>query len=590
MSGFEHGFPRGILGEEEKKEPIVEDVPEMNSGESDTEKQSEVLQSSEDLQVEYQRLKEAANLAEQQGDEEEYNRLLNEIRATEAKMNGMEAMETEEKQYVAMEVPTSERTPNTYMGIEGSEPTDITPREIIPEETKEAAETPAERAWKEFEEKQARAKNGGVLPENFQPLKMPAVFPEIFADMQTEREQASTETSEIAPEELAESQKSQEAIFEQQRKQADHDFRVAQYERNRDRGMIEKITGRGKLTAEDLMHEEALRMNEAVDARMEKTGKPAGTAQQEVAQSQEFNPDNSGYHAIARRERFKSKFPEIVAALDEGDFDGAQEKYNVQRKKAGNDGSWPQMYTEGFQDLLEQKRNTFERANPAEVPPNKSETATVENTPANPEILKEIEAESEKLAANLETLETHQEKFDQQEIPAGKEIEALTLRTKIGKSVNRFFDKLSKMNSGKLLTGSALVGIVAGIASATAPEIAHVASFLPESLQHFLQSPESAGNLIWSMTNNGHFDMPSMQNYLHQASAFKDAINPDMIVHAGGYSAEAAQKLAGETETVRRIGSGLLNTFTVGSGITALGFAGKALGKIGNHFSKQKTK
>lgn len=266
-------------------------------------------------------------------------------------------------------------------------------------------------------------------------------------------------------------------------------------ERNKDRTWWQKITGKGKLSAEDIAHEQALKINAEVD-----------------------------------------KAKEIDALFDT------------------------------------------------------SRTNTEISNEASREANKGIKEELEKLGVNLEALKENGFKFDQEVLTKEKEPALNALREKMGDAVASVFDKLAKIDKDKVIGVSIVVGLVAAMVPVMGLHDLHsVVSMLPDSVAHFLQSPELAGNPLWSIVSpdGKEFNLPSMESFTHQLDSFKN-IHQEIAQEYPNAAEAATTKLANIHEDMYRMGSAFANLATIPVVMGATMYAGKIFGKIGKHFMGEK--
>ena len=279
-------------------------------------------------------------------------------------------------------------------------------------------------------------------------------------------------------------------------------------ERNKDRTWWQKITGKGKLSAEDVAHEQALKMNIKVD------------------KEQEMN----SLFGISR-------------------------------------------------------------------------TNTEVSTEAVMEVNKGIKEELEKLGVNLEALKENGFKFDQEVLTKEKEPALGALREKMGGAITNIFDKLAKIDKEHVVGVSVVVGLVAAMVPVLGlHDLQGVISMLPDSVSHFLQSPELAGNPLWStITPDGNLSMPSVENYMHQVDVFNETTGAT-IAESGMEGNPFGQpvdfrdpnirakfvEIANYEQDLHRVGSAFANLATIPVVMGAAIHAGKIFGKIGKYFMGEK--
>lgn len=234
-----------------------------------------------------------------------------------------------------------------------------------------------------------------------------------------------------------------------------------------------------------------------------------------------------------------------------------------------------------------------------------SHTNTESSVEATREVNDGIIEELEKLGVNLEALEENGFKFDQEVLTKEKEPALDALREKMGSAMTNILDKLAKIDKEKVVGVSVLVGLVAAMVPVLGMHDLHsVISMLPDSVAHFLQSPELAGNPLWSVISpdGANFSMPSAENYMHQLDVFNNLSdasataatltegNPfDSALNMSDPSVIAKLKTVGENEQdMHRMGSAFANLATIPVVMGATMYAGKIFGKIGKHFTGEK--
>jgi len=274
-------------------------------------------------------------------------------------------------------------------------------------------------------------------------------------------------------------------------------------ERNKDRTLWQKITGKGKLSPEDIAHEQALGINAKVD------------------KDQEMN------------------------------------------------------------NLLDISR-----------------TNTEVSAEATMEVNKGIKEELEKLGVNLEALKENGFKFDQEVLTKEKEPALNVLREKMGGAITNIFDKLAKIDKEHVVGVSVVVGLVAAMVPVLGlHDLQGVISMLPDSVSNFLQSPELAGNPLWSTITPGgeSISMPSVENYMHQVDVFSNGSDVATATEGNpfGTTSEAVDVAkqvahAAYEQDMHRMGSAFANLATIPVVMGATMYAGKIFGKIGKHFMGEK--
>lgn len=205
--------------------------------------------------------------------------------------------------------------------------------------------------------------------------------------------------------------------------------------------------------------------------------------------------------------------------------------------------------------------------------------------------------EGKELIGNIENLQKNLAEVDSlpkevTESVEGKEISKL-FTEKIGNSVKKVFDYLSEIDKEDVLIVSASAGILAAIVPILGLHDLHgVISMLPDSVSHFLQKPELAGNPLWSIVSDGHVTMPSMDNYMHSVDVFSNVPdvtqgNPFASVSEAGDAINQASQIEYE-QTMQRMASAFGNLAFVPPITAAAMSIGKAFGKIGKHFVGEK--
>ena len=181
------------------------------------------------------------------------------------------------------------------------------------------------------------------------------------------------------------------------------------------------------------------------------------------------------------------------------------------------------------------------------------------------ETLVDIEKESELLGANLEQLKNNTEAVGSFSAETLSENEGALnkLGEKITGIFSRITERLSNIEAEKLMIPGALVGIAAAaINIAGVSELSGYLQYLPDTIQQFINSPEAAGSMIWSViSESGHFAGPSLENYTTQAAHAQEVFNTD---------------IGGHIENAHRIASGLVN-ITTGF---AVGLASFGIGNV----------
>lgn len=145
-------------------------------------------------------------------------------------------------------------------------------------------------------------------------------------------------------------------------------------ERNKRRSILARLLGRGKVTGMDMMRDEADRVNELVDLRVDRDG--GDTTHQEAADDivggREFNThsstlDRSGVY-IDRAdfvERLRADNPDIELRADQGDFGPAVE--SVQKVTQGMPYREARVYEDGLAKFIGNKMDTFIRTRNADT-------------------------------------------------------------------------------------------------------------------------------------------------------------------------------------------------------------------------------
>lgn len=193
----------------------------------------------------------------------------------------------------------------------------------------------------------------------------------------------------------------------------------------------------------------------------------------------------------------------------------------------------------------------------------------------NQEVIAKIEKEqilltqeSKKISQNQETINS----FDVKTL-AKNEVALDELGDKVTGIFNKITEKLSKMETAKLVLPGVLVGIAAAaINVAGVSELSTYVSYLPDTIQHFISSPDSAGNILWSVLNRAGdgFSMPSIDNYAAQ------------VQHAG----DIFMSQGAHVENASRAASGFIN---VATGM-AISMASLGVGNVIKTWAKAKEK
>lgn len=111
------------------------------------------------------------------------------------------------------------------------------------------------------------------------------------------------------------------------------------------------------------------------------------------------------------------------------------------------------------------------------------------------------------------------------------ELQLKILSLKIKNICDRFLSKVGDMDDGELLTKTIVPGLItgfaiAGINMAGMDALADITAYLPDSIQHLLQDPKTAGNVAWSLIENGDgISSPSIENYMDQVRLFQEKLN-----------------------------------------------------------------
>jgi hypothetical protein len=200
------------------------------------------------------------------------------------------------------------------------------------------------------------------------------------------------------------------------------------------------------------------------------------------------------------------------------------------------------------------------------------ETGSIEST-VNPETVAALEKESQQLEDNLEQLGTYAHAIDDMDVATLQENqESLDmLGDKTRGAFDRLTKRLSEIDPTNALVWSSAVGVLWAVSNYIGTShMAEYMSYLPDVLQTYFDSPDSAATLFSFITDNAGdaFTSPSMDNYAANMEAMQTMFDTE------GQQAENAA----------RVGAGMVNFGTAG----AVGAASMGVGKLLQTWGKAK--